>query len=146
MFVVRRAFKNYGEALLPGSVVEPGNIKNFKSRLRERVIIEVPEQDFEKWDNYFKTKFGVPITVQEDIKDAAKVAEDTNSNNGDNGTDDPNGANGTTDTDDAANAANAEGTEGTEGVNSTGAVDGIADVNSTGAAPVKPVVKVTATN
>lgn len=128
MFVVRRAFKNYGEALLPGSVVEPGNIKNFKSRLRERVIIEVPEQDFEKWNNYFKTKFGVPIAVKENTSDDTEVTTDNNSNEG---TEDNKG---TEDTD------STDSSEGSDGANST------EETETTETTPAKPVVKVTVTN
>ena len=82
MYVVRRAFKNFGKAMVPGSVVEPGTIKHFKSRLRDHVIIEVAEQDFDKWNTYFITKFGVPIqrenvkTENEDVKtDEVKTDE-----------------------------------------------------------------------
>ena len=95
MFVVRRAFKNYGEALLPGSVVEPGNIKNFKTRLRERVIIEVPEQDFEKWNNYFKAKFGVPIALPETSTDGTDGTEGTEGTDGTEGTEGTEGTDGT---------------------------------------------------
>ena len=68
MYVVRRAFRNYNEMQVPGSVVEPGTIKHFKSRLRERDIVEVSEQDFDKWNQYFLGKFGVPINVPEEPK------------------------------------------------------------------------------
>lgn len=61
MYVVRRAFRNYGQMMTPGSVVEPGIIKRFKTRLRDRDVVEVSEQDFDKWNNYFLAKFGVPI-------------------------------------------------------------------------------------
>ena len=70
MFVVRRPFRNFGHVMAPGSVVEPGTIKQFKSRLRDRAIIEVPEQDFDRWNAYFKSKFGVEIAVPktDDVK------------------------------------------------------------------------------
>lgn len=61
MYVVRRAFRNYNQMMVPGSIVEPGSIKRFKTRLRDHVIVEVSEQDFDKWNNYFLGKFGVPI-------------------------------------------------------------------------------------
>ena len=61
MFVVRRSFRNYNQMIAPGSVIEPGTIKRFKSRLRDRDIIEVPEQDFDEWNAYFIAKFGTPI-------------------------------------------------------------------------------------
>lgn len=61
MYVVRRAFRNYNQMMVPGSAVEPGSIKRFKTRLRDRDIIEVSEQGFDSWNNYFLSKFGVPI-------------------------------------------------------------------------------------
>lgn len=61
MYVVRRPFRNAGQMVLPGSIVEPGNIKFFKARLRDRVIIEVSEHNFDDYNEYFKAKFGVPI-------------------------------------------------------------------------------------
>ena len=65
LYVVRRAFKNYGEVCVPGMVVDPDTIKHFKSRLRDHVIVEVPEKDFDKWNQYFKAKFGVEIQLPE---------------------------------------------------------------------------------
>ena len=61
MFVVRRPFRNYGQVLLPGSVVDPATTKRFKSRLNDRVIVEVTAGTFEAWKAYFKTKFGVDL-------------------------------------------------------------------------------------
>ena len=63
MFVVRRPFRNNGQMVAPGSVVEPGTIKRFKSRLNDGHIVEVSEQDFNKWDEYFKIRIGVPIQL-----------------------------------------------------------------------------------
>lgn len=65
MYVVRRSFRNFDQMMVPGSVVEPGTIKRFKSHLRDRDIIEVTEQDFDKWNAYFIGKFGVPIALPE---------------------------------------------------------------------------------
>lgn len=61
MFVVRRSFRNYGEMLLPGSVVEPDSIKRFKTRVKDRFIIEVNAHNFEYYNVYFKEKFGVTL-------------------------------------------------------------------------------------
>lgn len=63
MYVVRRAFRNYGQMMIPGSVVEPGSVKRFKSRLNDGHIINIHENDIDKWDEYFKARFGVPIVV-----------------------------------------------------------------------------------
>ena len=63
MYVVRRAFRNFGEMITPGSIVEPGNIKRFKFRLSNGYIVKVSEQDFDKWREYFKVRFGVEIAA-----------------------------------------------------------------------------------
>lgn len=73
MYVVRRAFRNYGQTMLPGSVVEPGNIKRFKTRLKDRFIVEVTEQDFSKWNAYFVDKVGTPIQVPDKVEVAETV-------------------------------------------------------------------------
>lgn len=70
MFVVRRSFRNCGEMMLPGSIVEPGSIKRFKTRLKDRDIVEVSPHDFDQWNNYFVGKFGVAL-----VDPAAKPTE-----------------------------------------------------------------------
>ena len=66
MYVVRRSFRNYGQMMVPGSVVEPGSIKRFKSRLNDGRIVEVTEQNFDKWDEYFKVRIGVAIQLHDE--------------------------------------------------------------------------------
>ena len=68
MYVVRRSFRNYGQMMIPGSTVEPGSIKRFKSRLNDGHIVEVSEQNFDKWDNYFRERIGTPIMLPEEPK------------------------------------------------------------------------------
>lgn len=63
MYVVRRAFRNYGQMMAPGSIVEPGAVKRFKSRLNDGHIVDVNEQDIEKWKKYFKERIGVELIV-----------------------------------------------------------------------------------
>ena len=77
MYVVRRSFRNYGQMVVPGSVVEPGTIKRFKSRLNDGNIVEVTEQNFDKWDTYFRQRIGVSINVKPDEQkpDEQKPAE-----------------------------------------------------------------------
>lgn len=70
MYVVRRAFRNFGQMMTPGSIVEPGVTKRFKSRLNDRYIVEVREQDFEKWQKYFKERVGVELKHPEPEKTA----------------------------------------------------------------------------
>lgn len=78
MFVVRRAFRNYNQMMLPGSIVEPGSIKWFKTRLKDRVIIEVNAHNLDSWDAYFVSKFGVsikPSSVPEAPQEAKEPQE-----------------------------------------------------------------------
>lgn len=63
MYVVRRAFRNYGQMMAPGSVVEPAAIKRFKSRVAEGKIVEVTEHNFDKWREYFKVRMNVEISA-----------------------------------------------------------------------------------
>lgn len=67
MYVAKRAFRNYNQMILPGSTVEPGNIKWFKTRLKDKVIIEVDAYNFNQWNEYFKTKYGVELTPIETV-------------------------------------------------------------------------------
>ena len=63
MYVVRRAFRNFGKMITPGSIVEPGNIKRFRFRLSNSNVVEVNEHNFDKWREYFKVRFGVDIAA-----------------------------------------------------------------------------------
>ena len=72
MYVVRRAFRNYGQMVAPGSVVEPGVIKRFKSRLNDGHIVEVSEQNFARWDKYFRERIGTPIQAPKEPKQEPK--------------------------------------------------------------------------
>lgn len=71
MYVVRRPFRNYGKIMEPGSIIiEPGTVKRFKARLKDRYIVEVTKQTFNNWSAYFKTKLGVDLMS---IEDATKL-------------------------------------------------------------------------
>ena len=63
MYVVRRSFRNYGQMMAPGSIVEPEAVKRFKARLNDGHIVEVNEHDFPKWQKYFKERIGVELTL-----------------------------------------------------------------------------------
>lgn len=71
MYVARRAFRNYNQMVLPGSVVEPGSTKWFKTRLKDKTIVEINAHNFKQWAEYFKEKFGVTLK-QEEPKDENK--------------------------------------------------------------------------
>ena len=77
MFVVRRSFRNYGLMMLPGSVVEPASIKWFKTRLKDRYIIEVTAHNFDMWKEYFKDKFGVELKAEAEAEAEATMPETT---------------------------------------------------------------------
>lgn len=62
MYVVRRPFKCFGKCFTPGDVVKDvTRVKGFKSKLVDRKIIEVTEQNYESMEVYFKQKFGVDL-------------------------------------------------------------------------------------
>lgn len=62
MYVVKRPFRNLGMVYTVGSVItEPTEIKRFKGRIAEGKILEVTEQNFEKYARYFTDKYGVDI-------------------------------------------------------------------------------------
>lgn len=63
MFVVRKPFRNGGQMMLPGSVIEPGSVKWFRTRLKDRVIIEVNAHNFDYWKLYFNNRYGIKITL-----------------------------------------------------------------------------------
>lgn len=71
MFVIRKPFRNYNQMMLPGTIVEPGSIKWFKNRFKDRYIVEVNEQNFDKWEKYFVGKYGVSLNVEEPITEEA---------------------------------------------------------------------------
>ena len=73
MYVVRRAFRSYGSMLVPGTVVEPNKVKRFKSHLNERDIIEVTNDTFDAWNEYFTRKFGTPIIRPADTPAEAPI-------------------------------------------------------------------------
>lgn len=81
MYVVRRPFRNLGVMLEAGSVVELASIKRFKTRLKDRYIVEVNPVNFESWNSYFKDKYGteikVPVVKQEteDVHEVEDVQE-----------------------------------------------------------------------
>ena len=96
MFVVKRAFRDAAGMVPAGSIVEPAGIRRFKHRKLEGHIVEVTEQNFDKYAEFFKKKHGVdlpPIKPAEstelskpestelpDVKpaeDSAKPAEDS---------------------------------------------------------------------
>lgn len=77
MFVVKRAFRDTFGMIPAGSVVEPAGIKRFKHRLSEGHIVEVNEQNFDKYAWFFKQRYGIDIQLPstEDKEQTAAEAE-----------------------------------------------------------------------
>lgn len=61
MYVARKAFRNYGVMILPGSAVEPGSIKWFKTRLKDRVVVEITAHNFDQYAEYFRVRHGIEL-------------------------------------------------------------------------------------
>ena len=61
MFVVKRAFRDASGMIPAGSIIEPAGIKRFKHRLLEGHIVEVTEQNFDKYADFFKQRYGIDL-------------------------------------------------------------------------------------
>lgn len=75
MFVVKRAFRDASGMITAGSIVEPVGIKRFKHRLLEGHIVEVNEQNFDKYAKFFKQRYGIDLPVIKQSKVEQKAAE-----------------------------------------------------------------------
>lgn len=74
MYVVRRPFKCFGKCFITGDIVtDVAEVKGFKSKLVDRKIIEVTEQNYESLKGYFKQKFGVDLPANETATNTAKT-------------------------------------------------------------------------
>lgn len=61
MYVVKRPFRDAAGMVPAGSTVEPAGIKRFKHRLLEGHIVEVNEQNFDRYASYFKQRCGIVL-------------------------------------------------------------------------------------
>ena len=75
MFVVKRTFRDASGMIPAGSIVEPVSIKRFKHRLLEGHIVEVNEQNFDKYADFFKQRYGIDLPVIKQPKVEQKAAE-----------------------------------------------------------------------
>jgi hypothetical protein len=76
MYVTRRAFKSAGICYSPGDVIRNiAKVKHFKSKLSERKIVAVTEQNYDAMAAYFKQKFGVdiPNKLEQDTQRKGKI-------------------------------------------------------------------------
>lgn len=75
MFVVKRTFRDASGMIPAGSIVEPAGIKRFKHRLLEGHIVEVNEQNFDKYADFFKQRYGVDLSLLEQPVAEQKTTE-----------------------------------------------------------------------
>ena len=78
-YVVRRAFRNKTGPLPVGSIVEPTGVENFKYRCGEKHIVQINEQNYARYADFFKERFGISIpnpNFAEAEEKAAKEAEE----------------------------------------------------------------------
>ena len=68
MFVVKRTFRDASGMIPAGSIIEPAGIKRFKHRLLEGHIVEVNEQNFDKYADFFKQRYGIDLPMIEQPK------------------------------------------------------------------------------
>lgn len=61
MYVVRRPFRGPRGPMVVGSIVEPTDLRDFNYRLREKHIVEITEQNYEKYKYFFKQRFGIDL-------------------------------------------------------------------------------------
>lgn len=61
MYVVRRPFRGPYGPMVVGSIVEPTDLRDFNYRLREKHIVEITEQNYEKYKYFFKQRFGIDL-------------------------------------------------------------------------------------
>lgn len=75
MFVVKRTFRDASGMIPAGSIVEPAGIKRFKHRLLEGHIVEVNEQNFDKYADFFKQRYGIDLPPLEQPVSKQKTTE-----------------------------------------------------------------------
>ena len=102
MYITIRAFRNYGEMVPAGVSVEPAQIRRFKDKVRDGKIVEITDNNKNKYEAYVSRMLQKKFTVDtaEKYAGVCYVTETPDT------PDTPD----TTDTPDTP-----EGTEGTEG-------------------------------
>lgn len=61
MYVVTRTFRDAKGVFTAGTVVEPTDVRTFRSRLADRHIINVDECDMDRWVAFFKNRYGIDL-------------------------------------------------------------------------------------
>ena len=52
MYITIRAFRNYGEMVPAGVIVEPAQIRRFKDKVRDGKIVEITDNNKQKYNDY----------------------------------------------------------------------------------------------
>lgn len=74
MYIVKRPFRDVNGMVPAGSVVEPAGLKRFKRHMLEGHIVEVNEQNFDRYADFFKKRYGVTIPPLVPAKESAVVS------------------------------------------------------------------------
>lgn len=62
MFIVTRTFRDANGVFSVGSVVDATQVRTFKSRLADKHIVDVNEQNLEQWTTFFKNRYNINIS------------------------------------------------------------------------------------
>lgn len=76
MYVVTRTFRDSNGVFSVGSIIEPTEVKTFKSRLQQKHIVDVNEQNIERWATFFKNRYGIDLRDTFAAYIAGAVSED----------------------------------------------------------------------
>ena len=63
MFVTIRSFRNYGEMVPAGLIVEPSQIRRFKDKLREGKIVAITETNKQRYNDFISKRLHKPFDV-----------------------------------------------------------------------------------
>lgn len=77
MYVVTRTFRDSNGVFSVGSIVDPTEVKTFKSRLQQRHIVDVNELNVERWATFFKNRYGIDLKEKfaEQLREQISVAK-----------------------------------------------------------------------
>lgn len=62
MYIVTRTFRDANGVFEVGSIVDPTSVRTFKSRLQQRHITNVDEENIKEWAEYFKNRHGIDLS------------------------------------------------------------------------------------
>lgn len=86
MYIVTRTFRDANGVFEVGSIVDPTSVRTFRSRLQQRHIVDVHEEDIQKWAEYFKNRHGIDLsdklaeylnTQPEEAQESVTLEEDS---------------------------------------------------------------------